>query len=155
MEIKLNDSSAGETTLGEIENATSNFRESEFKSGVSLQNAKVIKGQATIYSTKLAQDNLTNYIANNKDLDIHSLEVVCVVLDEVPTNTIIKNISAIKGYKNATKEDVDEDRDSQPNQIAVNSYPDNDHIQDDLLLKLLRNQDKLKHFQNLKRDTVK
>ena len=125
------DSSAGETTLGEIENATSNFRESEFKSGVSLQNAKVIKGQATIYSTKLAQDNLTNYIANNKDLDIHSLEVVCVVLDEVPTNTIIKNISAITGYRNATKEDVDKDRDSQPNQIAVNSYPDNDHIQDD------------------------
>ena len=125
-------SGSGNIRLSDIENAVGNFNKNEFSTEVSnLGDATVIQGKATIRTEKLANEKLLNFKDNDQDLDIHSVEVVCVVLDTLETNTVIKNIAAITEYKNKDKQVTPNDRDSDANTVNPDTYPDNNHIQDD------------------------
>ena len=126
-------SSSGNTTLGEIENAAGNFTKNEFSTSVSsVESAQVVLGKATIRTEKLKDEKLINFESNNQRLDIHSVEVVCVVLDTLENDTVIKNISAITEYLDKDKQPTTPDEDSDTTTpINPDTYPNNDHIQDD------------------------
>ena len=126
-------SKSGDKKLSDIENATSNFTSNDFSNEVTdINNADVVLGKATIKTEKLKDEKLINYESNGQDLDIHSVEVVCVVLDTLEPGTVIKNISAITEYLDKDKHPITPDRDSDTTTpINPDTYPNNNHIQDD------------------------
>ena len=126
-------SKSGDKKLSDIENATSNFNSNDFSNEVTdINNADVVLGKATIRTEKLKNEKLINFESNDNDLDIHSVEVVCVVLDTLEPGTVIKNISAITEYLDKNKQPITPDRDSDTTtSINPDTYPNNDHIQDD------------------------
>lgn len=119
--------------LSQIKNATKNLSQSDFISSVTdYKNTDVVKGRATIKTTKLKDTKLNSYDSVNDNLTKAEVQIACVVLDTVPVNTIIKNISAITEYKNSKGEVITDDIDSDTTEpINPDTYPDNDHIQDD------------------------
>ena len=122
--------------LNTIENATKNLSLSDFQGVNSLDDVDVVTGKATIKTNKLqyktgTTENLIEAF-NNTKLEPSSkvVQVVCVVLTDEISKDTIKNIAAVTEEVDKDGK-VREDRDSQPTEIDVDSYPDNTNIQDD------------------------
>ena len=133
---------AGITTvkLNTINNAVENSSLSDYEELDSLNDVEVIKGKVDIKSNKLqytngGNDNIIKAYNNGNSLDYKTLQVACVVLAENTSKDVIKNIAAITDESNSEGKKVNnttiKDRDSQPEEIDVNTYPDNTNIQDD------------------------
>ena len=128
--------------LNTINKAIENSNLSDYKDVTSLDDVTVVKGKVNIKSTNLkytegGNDNILKAFdkENGTTLDNKSLQVACVVLAENSSKDIIKNIAAITDESDFEGKKVDnvkiKDRDSEPNEIDVSTYPDNTNIQDD------------------------
>jgi uncharacterized repeat protein (TIGR01451 family) len=122
--------------LNTIENASKNLATSDFVNTTSLENVDVIKGKVAIKSNKLqyiegsAENLIPAFDPEKTEPSSKVLQVACVVLDDTLTEKTIKNIAAITSEKDKEGNDA-KDRDSQPEEIDVNTYPENTNIQDD------------------------
>lgn len=124
--------------LTTIANATGNVNLSDFDGVTDLSKVEVVVGKAKITTDKLKYDELDTkkehlinaYNDEQKVLSYKDVEVACVVLGNLDSNTDLKNIAEIS---NAVDEygDVIEDRDSTPDNIDIATYPQNTNVQDD------------------------
>ncbi len=122
--------------LNTIENGTDHLSTSDFMETQSLADVDVAKGKVNIKSNKLqyiagSTDNLLEAFNNSKkEPSNKTIQVACIVLDDTKVGDIIKNIAAVTDARD-NDGNVATDRDSQPNEIDTNQYPDNNSIQDD------------------------
>lgn len=124
--------------LTTIPNATNNLKLSDFEDTTDLNQVEVVTGRAKITTNKLKYNErdtqhsnlIPAYDSEQKILSSKDLEIVCVVLADLTQETNLKNIAEISkavdksGY-------VIEDRDSTPDNVNINTYPDNTNVQDD------------------------
>ena len=127
------ESSTNTKKLSDIPNAISNITQADFSEDVSdYKNANVVVGKATIKTTKLKNEIITAYDKTNDILYGKEIQVVCVVLNTVEANTIIKNIAAITEYRDNAGTPVTPDIDSDTTtKINPDTYPSDSNIQDD------------------------
>ncbi|MBP3463713.1 MAG: DUF11 domain-containing protein [Clostridia bacterium] len=120
--------------LNTIPNATKNLSTSDFQDIENLNDVDVVKGKVTIKTNKLQYGNTDNLIEafNSSKTEPSSkvVQVACVVLDEAAVENSLRNIAAITAECDSTGAER-KDRDSQPEEIKVNEYPNNSNIQDD------------------------
>ena len=137
------DSNASKIKLSEIANAVGNLNVRDFnKSGSvisaeDLKNVDVIKGQATITTSKLKDTKLTAF-DTNKRLDIHTVQVACVVLEDANDKDTLRNVAAITEYKDESGNVITKDIDSNSNNDLSN-FDENNHEDDEDFEKLLLN----------------
>ncbi|MCI8546553.1 MAG: DUF11 domain-containing protein [Clostridia bacterium] len=128
--------------LSEIANATKNISKVDFQDGSEVENQDVIVGKANIETDilKYTEGGNKNKIpAFNKTSEEPSsvfVQVACVVVAEKLDKKVLKNIAAITAEANKDGIEVNDksnviDRDSEPNEIDVNTYPEDRNIQDD------------------------
>ena len=125
-------------SLTEIENAGNNLEVTDFNNIESLSDVEVVKGRVKLSTNKLAYEegstkNLINAFdktAQNPTLDYKDLEVVCIVLEEDVDNPDLKNIAEIVSDSDDQGNEID-DRDSTPDSVNVNTYPEEGNIEDD------------------------
>ena len=122
--------------LNSIENATKNLSSSDFQGNISLDDVDVLTGKAVIKTQKLqyqkgSNENIIEAFNNTKtEPSSKVVQVACVVLTDDTEKGVIKNIAAVTDERDENGEKR-EDRDSQPNEIDPNTYPDDKNIQDD------------------------
>ncbi len=122
--------------LNTIEGATKNLSLSDFNDITSLDDVDVVEGKATIKTNKLkytenSTENLIEAFNNSKtEPSSKVVQVVCVVLADNIEQDPIKNIAAVTDErdKDGNKRT---DRDSQPEEVDPETYPENTNIQDD------------------------
>ena len=137
------DSNASKIKLSEIANAVGNLNVRDFnKSGSvisaeDLKNVDVIKGQATITTSKLKDTKLTAF-DTNKRLDIHTVQVACVVLEDANDKDTLRNVAAITEYKDESGNVITKDIDSNSNNDLSN-FDENNHEDDEDFEKLILN----------------
>lgn len=116
-----NDSQFETVKLSTITNGTNNLSVADFKNNSSIstqedvKNVDIAKGKVTITTDKFAtgeENKLKAFDEKNKKLDIHTVQVACVVLDDAKANDILRNIAAITEYRNENQEKVTPDIDS-------------------------------------------
>lgn len=120
--------------LNTIPNAAKNLSVSDFENVTSLNDVDVVKGKVSVKTNKLQYGNTENLIEafNESKTEPSSkvVQVACVVLDEKAVGNNLRNIAAITDERDKNGEKRT-DRDSQPEEIDVNNYPDDKNIQDD------------------------
>ena len=137
-------SNATKTTVGQIPNAVSNLKVSDFsKSGnvnaeSDLNNVEIVKGKATITTTKLKDTKLKAFNAKTNQLDIHTVQVACVVLDDANDKDTLRNIAAITEYKDEDGNVITKDIDSNSNNDLSN-FSESNHEDDEDFEKLVLN----------------
>ena len=129
--------------ISAIDNATSNLSASDFSkcgqvaSQDDVKNIDVIPGNIAISTKKLDTDSekLLAFNQTTNKLDIHELQVACVVLEGADESTL-RNIAAITEYKDENKETKNEDIDSQSNNDLSN-FNESNHQDDEDYEKLV------------------
>ncbi len=122
--------------LNTIEKGTEHLSTSDFVDTTSLDDVDVIKGKATIKTNKLqytkgsTENVIEAFNPSKNEPSSKTLQVACVVLDDVQSGDVLKNIAAVTDEKDGEGNDA-KDRDSQPDEINPDQYPDNNNIQDD------------------------
>ena len=122
--------------LNTIENATKNLSTSDFVNTESLNDVDVVKGKVSIKTNKLqyvegSTENLIEAFDKTKsEPSSKTLQVACVVLSDDINSEVIKNIAAVTDERDSEGNKAT-DRDSQPEEILTEQYPDNNNIQDD------------------------
>ena len=128
--------------LSDIANATKNISKTDFIDDGEVANEDVIVGKATIktdilkYTEGGNKNKIPAFDKTSKEPSSVFVQVACVVVADKLDEKVVKNIAAITAEANkdgiqvSDKSDV-KDRDSQPNEIDVNTYPENSNIQDD------------------------
>ena len=122
--------------LNTIENGTKNLATSDFVNASSLNDVDVVKGKVSIKSNKLqyvkgSTENVIEAFNSSKtEPSSKVLQVACIVTGDDISQETIKNIAAVTDERDA-EGNKGVDRDSQPEKIDVNTYPDNNNIQDD------------------------
>ena len=122
--------------LNTIENATQNLSTSDFINITSLNDVDVIKGELTIKSNKLQytdggnQNVIEAFDSSKTEPSSKVLQVACVVLGDEIEEGIIKNIAAVTDERDENGNEAT-DRDSQPEELNPDEYPENNNIQDD------------------------
>ena len=113
--------------LNTIPNAAKNLSVSDFENVTSLNDVDVVKGKVSVKTNKLQYGNTENLIEafNESKTEPSSkvVQVACVVLDEKAVGNNLRNIAAITDERDKNGEKRT-DRDSQPEEIDVNNYPD-------------------------------
>jgi len=131
--------------LSSITNGLDNISLADFKSSSivksqdDVKNVNIIKGKVAITTDKLAtgdENKLKAFDATTKTLDIHSVQVACIVLDEAKADQSLRNIAAITEYKNEKQETVTPDIDSDSNNDLTN-FDENNHQDDEDYEKLV------------------
>ena len=121
--------------LSTIPNATSHLSTSDFSdsgrvsSQDDVKNIDVVTGKATLTTNKLSNDLLKAFDKTNNSLDIHEVQIACVVLDGADETTL-RNIAAITEYKDKNKNLVNPDIDSYYNNDLSN-FDENNHEDDE------------------------
>ena len=128
------DGSVLPVNLMDVTNRLDNINLDEFTDVESLEDILVVPGNAKITTNKLkkTEGNTNNLLEafNGTELDYKDVQVTCIVLEDETSDRILTNVAEI------TK-DLDEegneitDRDSEPNSVIIDEYPDNSNIQDD------------------------
>ena len=130
--------------LSSITNGTKNLSVADFKNNSTIQsqddvkNVNIIKGKVAITTDKLAtgKENLLKaFDKTNKKLDIHTVQVACIVLDEATASNSLRNIAAITEYKNENETVVKKDIDSNSDNDLTN-FDENKHEDDEDFEKL-------------------
>ena len=134
---KISDTASATTVkLNTIQNATKNLSVSDFRNIESLDDVDVIKGKVSIKSNKLqyvagSEENIIKAFDSTKtEPSSQVLQVACVVLSDEVSEKTLKNIAAVTDARDKDGNKCD-DRDSQPTEIDINTYPENSNIQDD------------------------
>ena len=112
----------------------------------SLNNINIMLGKLKVKSTEL-EDRKIKAFDPEAELDAdklkyETLQVACVVLNvdtyksaltetTLSNGKILKNIAAITKYGDKDNKEINKDRDSEANEIDVDSYPEDKNIQDD------------------------
>ena len=130
--------------LSSITNGTKNLSVADFKNNSTIQsqddvkNVNIIKGKVSITTDKLStgKENLLKaFDKTNKKLDIHTVQVACIVLDEATASDSLRNIAAITEYKNENETVVKKDIDSNSDNDLTN-FDENKHEDDEDFEKL-------------------
>lgn len=118
--------------LSQVENATNNVKKEEFTGNTSLGDQVVVLGGGKFVSTALASSNSGNVIKafdkSGNTLSYKDVEITCVVLADSVSNNNLKNIAEIKKDSNPEGKG---DRDSTPDSVEPNNYPNGEGSQDD------------------------
>lgn len=121
--------------LTSIKNGTKNLKVEDFQNATTFDDVKVVKGLVKITSDVLASNLIEGFDSKqDKELDYEDIQVTCIVLAEEPENAKLKNIAEI--VKNTTPgsdgKPVDViDRDSEPNSVDPENYPNDDEKKQD------------------------
>ena len=130
--------------LSSITNGTKNLSVADFKNNSTIQsqddvkNVNIIKGKVPITTDKLStgKENLLKaFDKTNKKLDIHTVQVACIVLDEATASNSLRNIAAITEYKNENETVIKQDIDSNSDNDLTN-FDENKHEDDEDFEKL-------------------
>ena len=130
--------------LSTITNGTKNLSVADFKNNSTIQsqddvkNVNIIKGKVAITTDKLAtgKENLLKaFDKTNKKLDIHTVQVACIVLDEAKASNSLRNIAAITEYKDENETVVKKDIDSNSDNDLTN-FDEKKHEDDEDFEKL-------------------
>ena len=130
--------------LSSITNGTKNLSVADFKNNSTIQsqddvkNVNIIKGKVPITTDKLStgKENLLKaFDKTNKKLDIHTVQVACIVLDEATASDSLRNIAAITEYKNENETVIKQDIDSNSDNDLTN-FDENKHEDDEDFEKL-------------------
>ena len=130
--------------LSSITNGTKNLSVADFKNNSTIQsqddvkNVNIIKGKVPITTDKLStgKENLLKaFDKTNKKLDIHTVQVACIVLDEATASDSLRNIAAITEYKDENETVVKKDIDSNSDNDLTN-FDENKHEDDEDFEKL-------------------
>ncbi len=129
-----NDGSILPVNLKDVTNRLDNINLNEFTDVESLEDILVVPGNAKITTNKLKKtEGSTNNLLeafNGTELDYKDVQVTCIVLEDETSDRVLTNVAEI------TK-DLDEegneitDRDSEPDSVIIDEYPDDSNIQDD------------------------
>ena len=131
--------------LSSITNGTDNLSVSDFKNNSSIttlddvKNVDIAKGKVTITTDKLAtgdENKLKAFDETNRKLDIHTVQVACIVLDDAKADDILRNVAAITEYRNENQEKVTPDIDSNSDNDLSN-FNENNHEDDEDYEKLI------------------
>ena len=123
-------------SLSTIPNATQNLDISDFTGITSLDDVNVVTGKAKITSDllKYEEGETTNLIQEfNKDtgyIAYKDITVTCVVVETDSTKDTLKNIAEVSKDLDKYGAEV-EDRDSTPNNVDVDMYPNDSNVEDD------------------------
>lgn len=138
------DTSFTTVKLSTITNGTKNLSVADFKNNTSIQsqddvkNVNIIKGKVAITTDKLAtgtENILKAFDKETRKLDIHTVQVACIVLDEAKASESLRNIAAITEYKDKDEQVVKEDIDSNSDNDLTN-FDENNHQDDEDFEKL-------------------
>ena len=132
-------SSAEKIKLNTIPNAVDNLSLSDFNKTSSikdLNSVEVAKGKTSITTSKLSNTKLTAFNATTKKLDIHTVQVACVVLDNLNDGDNLRNVVAITEYKDKNGQVTTKDIDSNSNNDLSN-FNENNHEDDEDFEKLV------------------
>lgn len=126
-------SDARTTKLSQIENGTSNLKKEDFTGSTSLGDQVVVIGGGKFVSTALSSSSSSNLIKafdkeSGNSLSYKDVEVTCIVLADSIENNNLKNIAEIKKDSNSEGKG---DRDSTPDTVDPNNYPNGEGNQDD------------------------
>ena len=134
---KINDEGTLNTiNLSAIPNATQNLELSDFTGVESLNDVTVVTGKAKITSDllKYVEGETKNLIQEfNKDtgyIAYKDITVTCVVVETDSTKNTLKNIAEVSKDLDKYGAEV-EDRDSTPNNVDINVYPNDSNVEDD------------------------
>lgn len=140
-----NDSQFETVKLSSITNGTNNLSVADFKNNSSIstqedvKNVDIAKGKVSITTDKLAtgeENKLKAFDETTKKLDIHTVQVACIVLDDAKANDILRNIAAITEYRNENQEKVTPDIDSNSDNDLSN-FDEKNHEDDEDYEKLV------------------
>ncbi len=130
--------------LSSITGGTKNLSVADFKNNSTIKsqddvkNVNIIKGKVAITTDKLStgKENLLKaFDKTNKKLDIHTVQVACIVLDEAKASNSLRNIAAITEYKDENETVVKKDIDSNSDNDLTN-FDENKHEDDEDFEKL-------------------
>ena len=130
--------------LSTITNGTKNLSVADFKNNSTIKsqddvkNVNIVKGKVAITTDKLStgKENLLKaFDKTNKKLDIHTVQVACVVLDEATASNSLRNIAAITEYKDENETVIKQDIDSNSDNDLTN-FDENNHQDDEDFEKL-------------------
>ncbi len=130
-------SNSNTVKLNTIENGTENLSVDDFTGIKNLSEVEVVTGKVKLTSTKLkSSDTDTKNLINGFDkengtrLDYKDIQVACIVLNTETSNNNLRNIAEITKISDDEKQPVI-DRDSTPDTINPDDYPNGDKDQDD------------------------
>ena len=138
--------SVNRVKLSTIPNATANLSASDFSrsgqvsSQEDVKNVDVVTGKVAVSTTKLANSTelLKAFDKTTRALDIHEVQVACVVLEGADEATL-RNIAAVTEYKDKNKSTITEDIDSHSNNDLSN-FSETNHEDDEDFEKLVLKQ---------------
>ncbi len=128
----IDENNGGEVKkLSDIPNYDRNFVSSEFNNNSirdnNYKNQTVICGEAAIKTDKLKDTKLEAFDKSTKKLDIHTVQITCIVLD-TDIKEPIRNIAAITEYR--AEDNKSKDSDSVHNNDLTN-FKEDDHEDDE------------------------
>ena len=101
-------------------------------SRVNTENQWVASADGKTITTKKLEGTVIPAFDGTGDIPFKDVQIECEVIATVQeTDTKLKNIAAITAHSDSEGDVTITDRDSQPEPIDPNTYPENDHIQDD------------------------
>ena len=113
--------------LNQVENGTSNLKAENFTEGTALNDQIVVIGGGKFTSKALASSDTstTNLIPafDGTKLSYKDVEITCIVLSDETSNNNLKNIAEVAKNTDENRVEVI-DRDSIPNTVDPNNYPD-------------------------------
>ncbi len=123
--------------LNTIENGTKNLSIEDFNGVKSLDEVEILPGLSKITSTKLKYSSVDNKNLidgfdkeNGTKLDYKDIQVTCIVLKDDLQNNSFRNVAEITKDLDENGKDVI-DRDSTPDSIDVDKYPEGTQDDDD------------------------
>ena len=123
--------------LSQIPNGKDNLSLDDFVGITNLDEVEVVLGKSKLVSTKLksSETDTENLIKafdkeNGTTLDYKDIQIACIVIDDIPQNSSLRNVAEITKNSNENRNDV-KDIDSTPDTVNPDNYPGDDKEQDD------------------------
>ncbi len=123
--------------LSQIPNGKDNLSLDDFSNVKNLDEVEVVLGKSKLVSTKLKSSDTSNENLikafdkeNGTTLDYRDIQIACIVVDDIPQGTTLRNVAEITKNSNENRNDV-KDIDSTPNTVNPDNYPGDDKNQDD------------------------